>query len=228
VAAIRFEDVVKRYGDVVALDGVDLTVETGRCHCLLGANGSGKTTLLRLLLGLTRPTEGTVARPAATVGCSFQDPTFYPDLTVAENLDVFGSMAPPPDEGWRARLVGVLGLERVATRPARDLSGGWQKKLDLALAFLKRPTIAVLDEPLDDLDDRSKHRFRTFLADYPDEDHGLLLATHHVDEFAATLDHLTILDRGRVVSDAPVTGGPAARRRYLDLIETGSTSGVSE
>jgi len=228
VAAIRFEDVVKRYGEVVALDGVDLTIETGRCHCLLGANGSGKTTLLRLLLGLTRPTTGTIDRPDGTIGCSFQTPTFYPDLTVTENLDVFGAMAPPPDEAWRADLIDVLGLERVATRPAGDLSGGWQKKLDLALAFLKRPTIAVLDEPLDDLDDPSKRRLRRFLAEYPDEDHGLLIATHHVTDFEDTLDHLTVLDHGRVVSDGPIEDGPAAHRRYLDLIEAELTPSANE
>ena len=216
MAAIRFDNVVKRYGDVVALDGVDIEIQTGRCHCLLGTNGSGKTTLLRLLLGLTRPTEGAVVRSTATIGCSFQQPTFYPDLTVTENLDVFGSMVPPPDAQWRAELLDVLGLDRVATRAAGQLSGGWQQKLDLALAFLKRPTIAVLDEPLDDLDEPSKRRFQRFLADYPDDDHGLLLATHHVDEFAATVDHVTVLDRGRVRDDGPLTDAALARQRYLE------------
>jgi len=219
MAAIEFDGVRKRYGDVVALDDVDLAVETGRCHCLLGPNGSGKTTLLNLLLGLTRASEGRIDRPDGTIGCSFQQPTFYPGLTVDENLDVFGSMRPPPSGEWRGELVDVLGLEQVTHRPAGELSGGWQKKLDLALAFLKRPTIAVLDEPLDDLDDRSKRRLRRFLADYPDADHGLLIATHHVDDFADTLDRLTVLDQGRIAYDGPIDDGAAARERYLDLID---------
>jgi ABC-type multidrug transport system ATPase subunit len=218
MTTITFDDVVKRYGDVVALDGIDLSIETDRCHCLLGANGSGKTTLLSILLGLTRPGEGTVRRPEGTVGCSFQTPTFYPDLTVGENLDVFASMAPPPSEEWRTDLTALLELDRVAHRPAGDLSGGWQKKLDLCLAFLKRPTFAVLDEPLDDLDDRSKRRFRDFLASYSDDDHGLLIATHHVEAFEDSLDRLTVLDRGRIRYDGPIDDGPAAKDRYLELV----------
>lgn len=219
MAVIEFDSVVKRYDDLTALDAVDLTIETGRCHCLLGPNGSGKTTLLHLLLELTRASGGTITRSDATIGCSFQQPTFYPDLTVRENLDVFASMAPPPSSEWRADLVDVLELETVADRPAGALSGGWQKKLDLALAFLKRPTVAILDEPLDDLDAPSKHRLCRFLGDYPDEDHGLLIATHHVTDFDDLLDHLTVLDHGTVQYDSPVDDGSSAHDRYLDLID---------
>lgn len=215
---IVFDGVVKRYDDVVALDDIDLTIETGQCHCLLGSNGSGKSTLLNLLLGLTRPTEGTIHRGDGTIGCSFQTPTFYPDLTVEENLDVFASMCPPPSPNWRAELVNILTLDQVAHRVAGDLSGGWQKKLDLALAFLKRPTFTVLDEPLDDLDDVTKRRFRAFLSQYPDDDHGLLIATHHIEDFEASLDHLTVLDHGHILYDGPTEDGPAARERYLELV----------
>ena len=227
MAAIEFDGVRKCYRDVIALDGVNLAVETGRCHCLLGPNGSGKTTLLNLLLGVTRASEGRIDRPDSTIGCSFQQPTFYPDLTVGENLDVFASMTPPPSTEWRTELVEVLRLEQVAGRTAGDLSGGWQKKLDLALAFLKRPTIAVLDEPLDDLDDLSKRRLRAFLADYPDADHGLLIATHHVEGFEDIIDRLTVLDRGQVAYDGPIADGGAAQERYLDLIDA-SVAAASE
>lgn len=216
---IEFDGVVKRYGDVVALAGIDITVETGQFHCLLGPNGSGKTTLFSLLLELTRPTAGRIYRPDGTVGVSFQRPTFYPDLTVEENIAVFGRMAPPPSEAWKRQLIDVLELDQVDARRAGDLSGGWQKKLDLALAFLKRPTFAVLDEPLDDLDDVTKHNFRQFLAEYPDDDHGLLIATHHVGSFEAVLDRLTVIDQGGVQYDGPIDNGVDARDRYLELVE---------
>lgn len=219
MSTIEFEGVEKRYGDVIALDGVDLSIEPGRCHCLLGPNGSGKTTLLHLLLGLTRATDGTITQSAETVGCSFQEPTFFPDLTVMENVDVFASMAPPPSEEWRERLLDVLELSTVGKRSAGALSGGWQKKLDLALALLKRPTVAILDEPLDDLDAPSKRRLCEFLAEYPDEDHGLLIATHHVQDFGDLLDHLTVIEDGRVRYDGQIEGGRAAHDRYLDLID---------
>ena len=150
---IRFEGVSKSYGDVVALSGVDLELRPGEIHCLVGPNGSGKTTLLDILLGLTRPTSGTVTVPDVPIGCSFQSPTVYPGLTVTENLDVFARLSGCPDEGWRERLLDVFGLDRVAEQPAGTLSGGWQQKLDLALGFLKRPAYLLLDEPCSELDD---------------------------------------------------------------------------
>ncbi|MFB6309496.1 MAG: ATP-binding cassette domain-containing protein [Haloarculaceae archaeon] len=214
---ITFRGVTKRYGDVTALDAVDLEIRPDEIHCLVGPNGSGKTTLFDLLLGLTRPTAGRVERSGATLGCSFQTPTFYPDLTVRENLTVFARLTHAPDDGWRETVTEEFRLDRVAGRLAGTLSGGWQKKLDLALAFLERPAYAVLDEPLDDLDDISKRRLRAFLDDYRDVG-GVLVATHHVGAFEPILDRLTVIDDGTILYDGPVEEG-TAHERYLDLVE---------
>lgn len=216
---IRFTDVTKRYGDVIAVESVDLTIRPGECHCLVGPNGSGKTTLLDLLLGLTRPTSGTVDVPAVSVGCSFQTPTFYPGLTVAENLDVFGRLSGCPSPAWREQLVDLLGLNRVDHQLAGTLSGGWQQKLDLALGFLKRPTYAVLDEPLNDLDDVSKRRLRGFLDDYCTDDRTVLVVTHHVEAFDGLVDRLTVFDRGEVLYDGPVEAETGPHEQYLSVVD---------
>ncbi|WP_262174957.1 ABC transporter ATP-binding protein [Haloarcula laminariae] len=215
---IRFEGVSKSYGDVVALDSVDLELRPGEIHCLVGPNGSGKTTLLDLLLGLTRPTSGTVTVPDVSLGCSFQSPTFYPGLTVTENLDVFARLSGCPDEAWRERLRDVFGLDRVGGQVAGTLSGGWQKKLDLALGFLKRPTYLLLDEPFSELDDASKRRLLDFLSEFCTEDRTALVVTHHVRQFEGAVDRLTVFDGGEIRYDGGVGPDERARDRYLDAL----------
>jgi ABC-2 type transport system ATP-binding protein len=195
------ENVTKVYGDVVAVDGITLSIGGGDFHCLLGPNGSGKSTLLRLLLGLTRPTGGSVSVPRDRVGCGFQSPNFYPDLTVAENIDVFAQMMGGVDAEWRERLVAELRLERATQRTAGDLSGGFARKLDLALAMLDHPDVLLLDEPLGALDDVSKARFLEFLADYTDDGNTVLVSTHHVEEFEQYVDRVTVMHRGKVLKD---------------------------
>ena len=202
VDPIRVEGLRKRYGDVLALDDVDVTVDPGSFHCLVGPNGSGKTTLLRTLLGLVEPTLGEVSVPDVRLGTAFQRPSHYDDLTVAENLEVFGTLAgAAPD--WSATVVDRLGLDVVADRIAGELSGGYARKLDLALALQKEPAYLLLDEPLGDLDDVTKIRLLEFLGAYRDAGHGIVVSTHNLGSFAAHVDHLTIVYEGTVLFDAP-------------------------
>lgn len=211
---ITLSGVEKRYGDVVAVDGVDLAFEPARFHVLVGPNGSGKTTLLRLVLGLTAPTAGTVEVPGgARVGAAFQRPSHYPALTVAENLDVFGSLG-GADDGWVETVVERLGLAPVSDRPARALSGGYARKLDLALALAKEPDFALLDEPLGDLDDATRERLLAFLAEYRDAGGAVVVSTHNLRRFADRLDRLTVLHRGRVLADEPREALPGDVREF--------------
>ena len=201
---IVVDGVTKRYGSIVALNDVDLRVAPNTVHCLLGPNGSGKTTLFDVVLGLTRPTAGTVDRGDATIGCGFQTATYYPDLTVAENLRTFAGMSDGADAAWRERVTEELGLDTVRDRAAGDLSGGWGKRLDLALAVLEDPDYVILDEPLDDLDDVVRRRVLDFFATYRANGGALLVATHRAASFEGIADHVTVLDGGDVLLDAPV------------------------
>ena len=212
------DGVSKRYGDVTALSGVDLTVERGQVHGLVGPNGSGKTTLFHLLSGLARPSAGTIHRPdPEDVGVGFQQPRFYPDLTVTENLSVFRSFADdPPPADWTETLREALRLEPAAHRPGKDLSGGFRTKLDLALAMLRRPEFLLLDEPLADVDDHSRTRIVSFLGEYGTPDRSVVVSTHNVEDFEAILDRVTVLVDGKVEYDGPADGD--ALDRYRDVL----------
>jgi ABC-2 type transport system ATP-binding protein len=208
------EGVTKRYDAVTALSSVSVAVRPGTVHGLVGPNGSGKTTLFHLLSGLARPTDGRVDRPDVPVGVGFQTPRFYPDLTVRENLSVFRSFAAdPPPESWTETLLEELRLEPAAHRTASDLSGGFRTKLDLALAMVKRPTYLLLDEPLTDVDDHSRRRIVSFLAEYPGDDRCVVVSTHNVEAFGEAFDRVTVLVDGTVAFDGEVAEDALAQYR---------------
>ncbi|QSG09162.1 ABC transporter ATP-binding protein [Halapricum desulfuricans] len=218
----RVENLTKDYGPVVAVDGVDLSIEPGVVHCLAGPNGSGKSTLLGVLLGLVRPTEGTVVRPASDrVGASFQEPAFYDDLTVRENLDVFRALAGDPAFEWVQEVIGVFNLSRVLHRRAAELSGGYSKQLDLALALLNEPDFLLLDEPLADLDDVTRESLVAFLERYAAEGNAVVVSSHRIDAFAPVLDRLTVMYEGEIVLDGQreeIDGTETIRRVYREAI----------
>jgi ABC-type multidrug transport system ATPase subunit len=222
MAGLALENVSKRYGSVVALEECTLELEPAGVHCLLGPNGSGKTTLLRILLGLERPTSGTVTGDASSVGSGFQRPSFYPSLTVRENLAVFGRFHGGIDPDWRERLVEEIRLEPALDRRAGDISGGFARKLDLALALQHRPDVVLLDEPLSGLDDVSRAKTLEFLRAYAD-DNAVVVSTHRLTSLAPHLDRLTIVHDGSVVLDRPraaldVDDPDALQDDYVDLI----------
>jgi ABC-2 type transport system ATP-binding protein len=212
VAALVLDGVTKEYGAVRALDDITLRVGRESIHCLAGPNGSGKTTCCRIALGLTRPSAGRVGRPDATIGVGFQSPNVYDDLTVRENLATFDALQPGPAE-WQARVVEALRLDRVAHRPARALSDGYRKKLDLAIALSRRPDVLLLDEPLADVDDHSADRLLELLATERNRGTAILVSTHQLAAFEPIADRLTVLHDGTVVRDADIgafDGGLAA------------------
>lgn len=209
-------DLTKTYGDTVALD--DVTVEwSDGLHCVAGPNGSGKTTLMRVLAGLTRPDSGTVEAPDS-LGYAFQEPNVYPDLTVRENLDVFQSLT-GGRTAWRETLLDQLRLGPELDRNASDLSGGFKKKLDLALALLKEPQALILDEPLADLDPASRRRLVAVASEYA-QDNCVLACTHNLAAFRESDPTLTVLVDGEV-RHSPSHGedGVAPAATYDQLLD---------
>lgn len=196
---VRLRDVSKRFGPVTALDGISCRFDRGQIHGVVGPNGSGKTTLFEILLRLRHPTAGTVtAPPPAAVGYSFQEPQFYPNLTAGENLTVFARLHGTVDPEWRRSVTERLRLDRVAHQRAAALSGGFRKKLDVAIAFVSRPELLVLDEPLAGIDQLSRERVLELIVDHAEDGGTVLISSHDRERVDPILDSLLTLYDGRV------------------------------
>ncbi len=189
------------------LDGIDLVVGPGTVHGLVGPNGAGKTTLLRLVLGLLRPTAGTVralgvdpclGAPAGLAG--FADaPKFYPYLTGRQNLALLGSL-----DGGTPDVTGVLervGLAPRADERTRGWSTGMRQRLGLAAALLRRPRLLVLDEPASGLDPSGAAGLHDLVREIAADGTTVLLSSHDMDEVDELCSRVTVIDRGRVVLD---------------------------
>lgn len=212
---IRLDGVTKTYGDVTAVRDVDLRIVPGEVHAVVGPNGSGKSTLFALVLGLARPTTGTISRPDERIGCGFQAPSVYPGLSVDENLRVFAAMG-DAGEAWVETVRAGLGLDAVRSRVASELSGGYHQLLDLALAFVRRPQFVVLDEPLNNLDEAATGRVLAFVDDYRTDERTVVVSTHRADAFADAVDRLTVMDDGEIVFDGRPDAASDAVRSRLD------------
>jgi ABC-2 type transport system ATP-binding protein len=214
------EDVVKRYGPVVALDHVSLSVAAGEFVALLGLNGAGKTTLFQLLSGLFVADGGAIhihghdirrdPVPAlAGIGIVFQQPTLDLDLSVRANLRFHAGLHGIARAEQERRIAGGmarLGLSELAQRKARELSGGNRRRIELARALLHEPRLVLMDEPTVGLDPATR---RDLLQDVlrlkAEAGIGVLWATHLIDE-AESADRVIILHRGKVLR----MGAPAA------------------
>ncbi|WRZ89462.1 ABC transporter ATP-binding protein [Streptomyces sp. NBC_01007] len=224
--AVRARGITKCFGDVVALDGVDLDVARGQIHGLAGPNGAGKTTLLGLLLGLAVADEGlleilgtqlrrALAAPDGVAG--FVDgPGLYPSLTARQNLAALAAL-----RGQGARAAGVddvldqVGLTDVADDPARGYSLGMRQRLGLAAALLTKPRLLVLDEPSNGLDPAGKRHVHGVLNRLAANGTAVVLSSHRMDDLQALCSEVTILATGRVVFSGPL-GKLAAENRELD------------
>ena len=213
--AVRGSGITKVFGDVVALDHVDVSVARGQIHGLVGPNGAGKTTLLGLLLGLAVADEGTLEILGAPVGralaapdgvSGFVDgPGLYPTLTAKQNLATlvalrFGDVSAA---GVQEALEQV-GLSEVADDKVRGFSLGMRQRLGLAAALLTRPRLLVLDEPANGLDPAGKKQVHGVLRRLADEGVTVVLSSHRMDDREALCSEVTILATGRVVFSGPL------------------------
>jgi ABC-2 type transport system ATP-binding protein len=208
-AALRCEKLVKRYGEVTAVDRLDLEIASGECFGLLGPNGAGKTTTVEILEGLSEPTDGRVevlgmawARDERALrqrlGVSLQE-THLPDrLTVEENLRMFRSFYD------RGRPVDEV-LEQVALQDKRTswterLSGGQKQRLAVACALVSDPDVLFLDEPTTGLDPQSRRQLWDVVLGFKARGRTVLLTTHYMDEAERLCDRVAIVDKGKVIA----------------------------
>ena len=214
----------KRYGDVVALDGVDLHVPEGQVHGLIGPNGAGKTTLLGLLLGLSAADAGSLeilgnlvrralAIPDGVAGF-VNGPGLYPSLTARQNLAALARLRGLPQPGGADALAEV-GLSDVADDRVGGFSLGMRQRLGLAAALLTRPRLLVLDEPTNGLDPAGARHVHGLLSRLAADGATVVLSSHRMDDLAVMCDEVTLLRTGRVVFSGPV-GKLAAEAGPLD------------
>ncbi|MCW2752046.1 MAG: daunorubicin resistance transporter ATPase subunit [Aeromicrobium sp.] len=212
--AIQARGLVKKYGNVVALDGVDLTVPTGTVLGLLGPNGAGKTTIVRILTTLLRPDEGTaevagvdvLASPREvrrSLGLSGQYAAVDEYLTGFENLDMIGRLYHLGRKASRERareLLAQFSLDDAGDRPAKTYSGGMRRRLDLAGALVAAPPVLFLDEPTTGLDPRSRTEMWAVLQGLVSGGTTLLLTTQYLEEADLLADEIVVIDHGKIIA----------------------------
>lgn len=210
--AIRCRGLAKRYGDVVAVDGLDLEVRVGECFGLLGPNGAGKTTTVEILQGLTPADAGEVTilgmtweRDAAELrqrlGSQLQETKLAEKLTVKETLKLFRSFY------RRGRSVEEV-LEMVGLAEKRDtwvakLSGGQRQRLAVGCALVCEPDILFLDEPTTGLDPQSRRQLWGVIAEFRERGGTVLLTTHYMEEAERLCDRVAVIDRGKIIALGP-------------------------
>jgi len=214
--AIECERLEKRFGAVVALRQLSFAVPTGTLLGLLGPNGAGKTTLIRILLGLTRPSSGSVrvlGVAAATprilpeVGYMPQNLAIYADLRVQQNLALFGRLYGMPAERIEERSREVLAIVQLSDRRSSrvsELSGGMQRRVSLAAALLTDPRLLLLDEPTVGVDPELRAEFWAYFRELVARGKTIVMTTHYMEE-AAHCDRVALLHEGELLAYAPPT-----------------------
>jgi putative spermidine/putrescine transport system ATP-binding protein len=226
--AVRLASVRKRFGDVVAVDGVDLEVREGEFFSMLGPSGSGKTTCLRMIAGFEAPTEGRVelggqdvtglAPYERDVNTVFQDYALFPHMTVEQNVEYGLKVKKVPGDERRTRVAGALEMVQLTgfgDRKPSQLSGGQRQRVALARALVNRPKVLLLDEPLGALDLKLRQAMQIELKEIQHQV-GLtfIYVTHDQDEALTMSDRLAVFHRGRIeqigtpaeVYERPATG----------------------
>jgi ABC-2 type transport system ATP-binding protein len=207
--ALRLRGLRKAYGDVVAVDGVDLEAGAGECFALLGPNGAGKTTTIEICEGLLTPDAGTVEllgldwatgaqRLRQRLGVQLQETQLADKLTVSETLRLFRSFyerGPSVDD-----VVAMVQLEEKTGARVGQLSGGQKQRLAIACALVGDPDLLFLDEPTTGLDPQARRQMWQLIEQFKRDGRTIILTTHYMDEAERLSDHVAIMDHGKVIS----------------------------
>lgn len=219
---IQAQSLTKRYGSKTAVDAVDFTVQPGRVTGFLGPNGAGKSTTMRMIVGLDRPSHGSVTvngkqyrehtAPLREVGVLLDAKAIHTGRSAHNHLLAMAATHSIPASRVK-EVIELTGLESVARKRVGGFSLGMGQRLGIAAALLGDPATLILDEPVNGLDPEGVQWVRHLVRDLAAEGRTVLLSSHLMSEMAVTADHLIVLGRGRVIADAPVAEliGAAAR-----------------
>lgn len=215
--AVEIRNLTKRFGDFTAVDNISFNVRRGEIFGFLGANGAGKTTAMRILCGLSRPTsgEGTVAgydintqqeKIKRRIGYMSQKFSLYPDLTVRENIRLFGGIYGLKDKEIKEKtdtLLSMLDMRQERDKFAGSLPLGWKQKLAFSIAMIHDPEIIFLDEPTGGVDPETRRRFWEMIYDASEKGTTAFVTTHYMDE-AEYCDRVSVMVDGRIAAlDSP-------------------------
>jgi len=212
--AVRARGITKSFGDVIALDGIDLDVPQGRIHGVVGPNGAGKTTMLGLFLGLAVADSGSLEILESPIGralagpdgvAGFVDgPGLYPSLTARRNLAALAALRGRDARTGIDEALREVGLTDVADDRVRGFSLGMRQRLGLAAALLTDPRLLILDEPVNGLDPAGKNHVHRVLTRLAADGTAVVLSSHRMDDIEALCSEITIINRGRVAFTGPV------------------------
>jgi lipooligosaccharide transport system ATP-binding protein len=208
-------DLVKRYGEFTAVDGISFSVYTGECFGFLGPNGAGKTTTIRMISCVSPVTDGSLVveglhvqadqrKIKARLGIVPQDDNLDPELTVRQNLRAYARYFELPDEVAKERIDEALALFQLTEKQndrIESLSGGLKRRLTIARGLLNSPTILMLDEPTTGLDPQARHLVWQKLRALKARGITMLLTTHYMDEAARLCDRIVILHQGKIIAE---------------------------
>ena len=248
--AVELKNVVKRYNEIVAVNNVDLTMNQGEIFGLLGPNGSGKSTLLKMLLGLVQPDEGSVKVLGLSVkedpvgvkklvGYAPESPHLYEFLTGVEFLDFIGDIYGMPTEEKRTRINDYLKALQLEGREGDMISSyseGMKQKIALIAAFLHKPKLLILDEPLNALDPRSARIIKDFLHELKLQGVTTIMSTHILEIAQAVCDRIGIMYQGKLMAlgnmeelrEMASLPGSGLEDVFLKLTGTGDVKAVVE
>ncbi|MBE6959209.1 MAG: ABC transporter ATP-binding protein [Ruminococcaceae bacterium] len=228
---IRTTELVKRYKKLVAVDGLSLDIQQGELISLLGVNGAGKTTVMKMLSCLTKPTAGDATvggfsiikeseQVKRLIGVSPQETAVAPNLSVKENLELICGIHSFSKEKTNAKITelsGQLALDSVLSRKAGKLSGGWQRRVSIAMALISEPQILYLDEPTLGLDVLARHDLWEIIRSLKGKI-TIILTTHYMEEAEALSDRVGIMKNGRLLAVGTVE--ELNRKAGTDKFET--------
>ncbi len=225
---IETEKLTRWFGDVLAVEQVDLQVQLGSVYGFLGPNGAGKTTTIRMLLGLITPNRGNIRLfgmpytrrnwdALARVGALVESPSLYPNLTGWENLEVSRRLIDAPHENIKAALDSVK-LTRDANRLVKGYSQGMRQRLGIALAMLNKPALLILDEPTNGLDPAGIQEMRETIRELPSRQGvTVFLSSHLLGEVEQVASHIGIIHKGRMLFQGSLKDLQAQRNPILHL-----------
>ena len=240
-SVVEIRGVSRRFGDVMAVDNLTLSLGAGEIMGFLGANGAGKTTTIKMLLGLIRPTSGTVsvlggdpsdAKVRAKIGYMPEIAYYYPYLNARELLAFYGGLCGMDGKTIRARtdeLLSTVGLADAAKRPLKTYSKGMLQRAGIAQALLHDPDLLVLDEPFTGLDPLARIHFRELMHRLREQGKSIFFSSHELGETELLCDKVAIMKAGQAVYQGPVRqlagdGERNLERLFLDVLSKGGAA----